>query len=119
MRISDWSSDVCSSDLSPVTLLLLACGLLAVAMPGIRPKPMLVAAPRWFVRLAVASVGLGMFAIVAALLLSTSVGALHLMVGGAVTPVDHLAPEGVFGSAAAAAAVVWIRSEERHVGKEG
>jgi hypothetical protein len=91
-----------------VTLLLLACGLLAVAMPGIRPKPMLVAAPRWFVRLAVASVGLGMFAIVAALLLSTSVGALHLMVGGAVTPVDHLAPEGVFGSAAAAAAVVWI-----------
>ena len=91
-----------------MTLLLLACGLLAVAMPGIRPKPMLVAAPRWFVRLAVASVGLGMFAIVAALLLSTSVGALHLMVGGAVTPVDHLAPEGVVGSAAAAAAVVWI-----------
>src|SRR3546814_15917322 len=108
MRISDWSSDVCSSDLSPVTLLLLACGLLAVAMPGIRPKPMLVAAPRWFVRLAVASVGLGMFAIVAALLLSTSVGALHLMVGGAVPPVDPLPPQGVFGYAAAASPVVWI-----------
>jgi bla regulator protein blaR1 len=91
-----------------VTLLLLACGFLAVAMPGIRPKPMLVAAPRWFVRLAVGSASLGMFAIVAALLLSTSVGALHLIVGGAVTPVDHLAPEGVGGSAAAAAAVVWI-----------
>ncbi|HAS12445.1 MAG TPA: hypothetical protein DCS55_18350 [Acidimicrobiaceae bacterium] len=91
-----------------MTLLLLACGLLAVAMPGIRPKPMLVAAPRWFVRLAVASVGLGMFAIIAALLLSTSVGALHLMVGRAVTPVDHLAPEGAVGSATAAAAVVWI-----------
>jgi Zn-dependent protease with chaperone function len=91
-----------------LTLLLLACGLLAVAMPGIRPKPMLVAAPRWFVRLAVASVGLGMFAIVAALLLSASVGALHLIVGGAVTPVDHLAPEGIVGSAAAAAAIVWI-----------
>jgi hypothetical protein len=88
--------------------LLVACGLLAVAMPGICPKPMLAAAPRWFVRLAVVSVGLGMSAIVAALLLSTSVGALHLMVGGAVTPVDHLAPEGVVGSAAAAAAVVWI-----------
>lgn len=91
-----------------MTLLLLACGLLAVAMPGIRPKPMLVAAPRWFVRLTAASVGLGMFAIVAALLLSTSVGALHLMVGGAVTPVDHLAPEGAVGSAASTAAVGWI-----------
>lgn len=91
-----------------MTLLLLACGLLAVAMPGIRPKPMLAAAPRWFLRLAVASVGLGIFAIVAALLLSTSVGALHLVVGEALLPVDHLAPEGVVGSAAAAAAVVWI-----------
>lgn len=91
-----------------MTLLLLACGLLAVAMPGIRPKPMLVASPRWFVRLALTSVGLGMFAIVGALLLSASVGALHLMVGRAATSVDHLAPEGAVGSATAAAAVVWI-----------
>jgi hypothetical protein len=77
-------------------------------MPGIRPKPMLVASPRWFVRLALTSVGLGMFAIVGALLLSASVGALHLMVGRAATSVDHLAPEGAVGSATAAAAVVWI-----------
>lgn len=91
-----------------MTLLLLACGLLAVAMPGTRPKPMLVASPRWFVRLAVASVGLGMVSIVAALLLSTAVGAVHLLVGGAVTPADHLAPEGLVGSVAAAAVVVWI-----------
>ncbi len=91
-----------------MTLLLLACGLLAVTAPGIRPGSMLAAAPRWFVRLSVASVGLGTFAIVAALVLSASVGALHLMVGGTVTPADHLAPEGVVGSAAAAAAILWI-----------
>lgn len=93
-----------------MTLLLLACGFLAVAMPGIRPQPMLAAVPRWFVRLAVMSVGLGMLAIVAALLLSASVGGMHLLLGVAVTPIDHLAPEGVVGSLAAAAAVVWIVS---------
>ena len=91
-----------------MTVLLLVCGMLAVAMPGIRPQVMLAAAPRWFVRLAVLSVGLGVSAIVGALVLSASVGAMHLLLGVGVTPVDHLAPEGALGSIAAAVAFVWI-----------
>ena len=93
-----------------MTILLLACGVLAIAMPGIRPRAMLAAAPRGFVRLAVLSVGLGALAIVGALLLSASVGVMHLLLGVAVTPVDHLAPEGAVGSSAAAVALLWIIS---------
>lgn len=91
-----------------MTILLLACGVLAVAMPGLRPRGMLAGSPRWFVRLAVVSVGLGAAAITGALVVSAFVGAVHLLFGVAAAPVDHLAPEGELGSVVAAAALVWI-----------
>ena len=91
-----------------MTLLLLWCGVAAIALPGIRPRPMLEASPHWFTRLAVLSVVLGITGILGAVSLSTFVGGVHLLLGVPSTPVDHLAPEGTVGAAVASAVLVWV-----------
>lgn len=90
-----------------MTLLLLCCGVAALALPGLRPRALLESSPRSFVRLAVISVVVGIGGIVGALVLSASVGGLHLWLGMSTTPVDHLAPEGTAGAVAATAALAW------------
>ena len=85
-----------------MTLLLLLCGITAIALPGVRPRPLIEADPRSFTRLAVTSVGVGITAVVGALVLSVSVGVMHVALGRPSTPVDHLAPEGDGGAAVAA-----------------
>jgi hypothetical protein len=89
-----------------VTLLLVAIGVLGIALPGLRSRPLLSGDPRWFVRLAVPSVLVGMGCIFAGLAVSTTVAALHLALLTPSTPIDHLAPEGVIGGVAAGALLV-------------
>lgn len=91
-----------------MTLLLLCCGAAAIALPGIRPRPMLEASPRWFTRLAVLSVAVGTIGVLSAVSLSAFVGAVHFWLGVPSTPVDHLAPEGTAGAVAAAGLLTWI-----------
>lgn len=91
-----------------MTILLLMCGLVAVALPALRPHPLIEASPRWFARLASVTVVIGLVCILTALALSTAVGGLHLLRGTPSEPVDHLAPEGVPGSLVAAALLAWI-----------
>ena len=91
-----------------MTLLLLCCGVAAIALPGIRPHPILEAAPQWFTRLAVVSVALGTVGVLSAVSLSAVVGGMHLWLDVPSTPVDHLAPEGSGGSVIASVVLAWV-----------
>lgn len=91
-----------------MTLLLLFCGITAIALPGVRPRPLIEADPRSFTRLATISVVVGVAAVVGALTLSGSVGAMHVVLGRPNTSVDHLAPEGDLGAVVAAALLAWV-----------
>lgn len=91
-----------------MTVLLLLLGFAAIALPGIRPRPMLEASPRWYMRLSVLSSVVGTVGVVCAASLSTFVGVVHLLLGVPSTPVDHLAPEGSPGAAIAAGALAWM-----------
>lgn len=95
-----------------MTLLLLLCGAIAVALPGMRPRPLMEANPRSFTRLAVVSVIVGVTSVVGGLALSASVGAMHVVLDRPSTSVDHLAPEGDLGALGAAAllTIVLVRS---------
>lgn len=91
-----------------MTLLLLGCGVAAMVIPGIRPRPMLEASPRWFTRLTVFSVVLGVVGVTSAMVLSALVGVVHLSLDVPTPPVDHLAPEGDAGAAVAAIMLTWV-----------
>ncbi|MDE0802673.1 MAG: M48 family metalloprotease [Acidimicrobiales bacterium] len=85
-----------------MTILLLLTGLVAIAVPGIRPAVLLRAHPRSFTRLASLAVGVGLACVLLALLLSVAVGLLHLEFGHRSGGPDHLAPEGTLGAVIAA-----------------
>ena len=91
-----------------MTVLLLLLGLAAIALPGIRPRPLIEASPRWYTRLSVLSSVAGIAGVVCAASLSTFVGVVHLLLGVPSTPVDHRAPEGSLGAVVAAGALAWV-----------
>ncbi|QGG96247.1 M56 family metallopeptidase [Actinomarinicola tropica] len=88
-----------------MTVLLLLCGLVAVALPGIRPRPLVAASPRWFARLSAVAVAMGLVCIAAALALSAAV---NLLLASPASTAGHLAPGGRGGSIVATLLSVWI-----------
>lgn len=92
-----------------MTILMLLWGVAALALPGVRPRPLLVSHPRWFVRLAVTSIVVGIACVVISLVLSVTVATLRLVVPTP-TLISHLAPEGAAGAGVALVLLVWTLS---------
>ena len=63
-----------------MTVLLLLVGLVSVALPGVRLR-VVDPEPRWFVRLTVVALLLGLACLGMALVLSMTIGALYAMTG--------------------------------------
>ena len=105
-----------------MTVLLLLVGLVSVALPGVRLR-VVDPEPRWFVRLTVVALLLGLACLGMALVLSMTIGALYAMTGASDSPGVHLAPEGGVGAVVAAgllavfasrAVSICVRARERN-----
>jgi Zn-dependent protease with chaperone function len=92
-----------------VTLLLVACGVVALVLPGVRPGRTLRGDPHWFARLDAAALVLGLTSLLLGLSVSVGVGAAHLAAGSTLWRYDgHLAPGGIVASALSAALLAFI-----------
>lgn len=79
-----------------MTVLVVACGAIALVLPGVRPASSLRGHPHWFVRLDALALALGLLALLLGLALSVAVGAVHLMAGSSLLSYEgHLAPGGI------------------------
>lgn len=87
-----------------MTVILVACGLIALALPGFRLALARRVQPRWFVSLDGLALLLGMLSVLFGLTLSVAVGVVHLAVGTSLLRFGgHLAPGGIITSACSGA----------------
>lgn len=82
-----------------MSLALIACGLAALALPGLRSAHVWRGSPRWFVLLNGAALTLGIVTVLLGLTVSLGVGLVHLAAGESLLTYDgHLAPGGLLVS---------------------
>lgn len=92
-----------------MSLLFIACGLVALVLPGVRVGAALRGHPHWFARLDAVALLLGLVAILLGLGLSVGVGAVHLAAGTSLWRYEgHLAPGGIVASAASTLLVGYV-----------
>lgn len=87
-----------------MSVVLVGCGALALALPGIRPRIAPRAQPQWSARLDALALVLGTVSILLGLVLSLAAGLVHLAAGTELWHLGgHLAPGGIAGAAVAGA----------------
>ena len=83
-----------------MSLLLVACGAIALVLPGLRPASALRGHPHWFTLLHASALALGLASVALGLALSVAVGAIHVVSGTSLLRYGgHLAPGGIVLSA--------------------
>ncbi len=82
-----------------MTVAFVACGLIALALPGVRPALSLRGDPRWFTRLDALALVLGLAAVLLGLTVSVSGGVAHLLTGASLPFRSHLSPGGLMAPA--------------------